>query len=140
MMADLRFAAWFLWMTPFETALSSLREATRLASSAASLFPASAASRNLRTSVFSSDFTALLRWCRFSLCLIRLIWDLMFATDKAFVSSGALVRVWGAASGRTHEARTYQRGADLPNSQQGPIRSKDSLRATWALIPDRGLG
>ena len=30
MMADLRLAAWFLWMTPLDTALSSLRDATRL--------------------------------------------------------------------------------------------------------------
>ena len=41
MIDDLRLAAWFLWMTPFDTALSSLRDATRLASSAASLSPAS---------------------------------------------------------------------------------------------------
>jgi hypothetical protein len=26
MMADLRLAAWFLWMTPLDTALSSLRD------------------------------------------------------------------------------------------------------------------
>jgi hypothetical protein len=42
-MADLRLAAWFLWMTPLETALSSLRAASRLAVTAASLSPASAA-------------------------------------------------------------------------------------------------
>ena len=29
MMADLRLAAWFLWMTPLEAALSSLRAASR---------------------------------------------------------------------------------------------------------------
>ncbi len=60
-MLDLRLAAWFLWMTPLDAALSSLRVAARAASIAASLSPASAASRNLRTAVFRPDLTALLR-------------------------------------------------------------------------------
>ena len=47
--ADLRFAAWFLWMTPLEAALSSLRVASRSAVVALSVSPVSAASRNLRT-------------------------------------------------------------------------------------------
>src|SRR5882757_8974121 len=47
---------------------------------ALSASPASAASRNCRTDVFSSDLTALLRWRAFSFCLLRLIWDLIFAT------------------------------------------------------------
>jgi len=46
---DLRLAAWFLWMTPLETALSSLREAALRCSSAASLSPASTVSRTRRT-------------------------------------------------------------------------------------------
>ena len=79
-MADLRFAAWFLWMTPLEAALSSFLAASRPASTAASLSPASAASRNLRTADFRPVLTALLRSCRISFCLLRLIWDLMFAT------------------------------------------------------------
>ena len=37
--ADLRFAAWFLWMTPLATALSSLREAVRIAVVASSTLP-----------------------------------------------------------------------------------------------------
>ena len=48
-MADLRFAAWFLWMTPLLAALSSCRQAARSAASASSASPASAASRNWRT-------------------------------------------------------------------------------------------
>src|SRR5262249_12528727 len=60
-MADLRFAAWFLWMTPLLAALSRPRQASRMAAFAASTSPASAASRNLRTLVFSDDLTALLR-------------------------------------------------------------------------------
>jgi hypothetical protein len=43
---DLRLAAWFLWMMPLEAALSSLRAAVRPSSTAVSLSPASAASRN----------------------------------------------------------------------------------------------
>src|SRR3954469_11111592 len=83
--ADLRFAAWFLWMTPLEAALSSFCAAWRSSASAGSLSPGSAASRNLRTADFSALLTALLRSCRFSFCLFRLIWDLMFATTCAFV-------------------------------------------------------
>ena len=60
--ADLRLAAWFLWMTPLLTAMSSLRAAVRWAAIASSTLPAPAASRNLRIAVFSSDLTALLRW------------------------------------------------------------------------------
>ena len=86
-MADLRLAAWFLWMTPLLAALSSLTAAARMARVAASRSPASAASRNLRTEVFSSDLTALLRCRAFSFCLFRLIWDLMFATRNASLES-----------------------------------------------------
>src|SRR5689334_18254805 len=89
-MADLRLAAWFLWMTPLEAALSSCLPASTarfLASSA----PDSAASRNLRTAVFSADFTALFRSCAASFCRLRLIWDLMFATGAR---SRLVVRVW----------------------------------------------
>ena len=46
--ADLRFAAWFLWMTPLLTALSSLREATCSAAAAASASPDSVAARTAR--------------------------------------------------------------------------------------------
>ncbi len=86
LMADLRFAAWFLWMTPAEAALSSLRPATRASSCALSLSPEDTASRNWRTAVFSADFTDLLRSCAASFCRLRLIWDLMFATGQASVS------------------------------------------------------
>src|SRR6478736_5434152 len=80
--ADLRLAAWFLWMTPLEAALSSFLAAVRPAVIAASLSPASASSRNLRTADFRPVFTALLRSWAFSFCLFRLIWDLMFATGE----------------------------------------------------------
>src|SRR5690606_6638739 len=69
--ADLRLAAWFLWMTPLLTAWSSLREASRSRAAAASVSPVAAVSLNLRTAVLSEDFTALLRTRRFSFCLLR---------------------------------------------------------------------
>ena len=72
-MADLRFAAWFLWITPLLAALSSCRHAARSAVSASAVFPPSAASRNLRTDVRNDDLTALFRWRAFSFCLLRLI-------------------------------------------------------------------
>src|ERR1700728_3353795 len=79
-------------MTPLETALSSLREATCSALVAAATSPVSTASRNLRTWVRSSDLTARLRWCAFSFCLLRLICDLMFATrDLSFVGYVSLL-------------------------------------------------
>src|SRR5690242_2752298 len=78
--ADLRLAAWFLWMTPLLAALSSLREAAARAVAAASASPAAIAVRTERTAVRSSDFVALLRRRRFSLVRLRLIWDLMLAT------------------------------------------------------------
>src|SRR6185437_12438670 len=99
-MADLRFAAWFLWMTPLLAALSRLCDAARMATVAASTSPTSAASRNLRTEVFRDDLTALLRCRAFSFCLLRLIWDLIFATRKPRSDSGLVG--WGAGGFRTH--------------------------------------
>src|SRR5260370_34493540 len=81
-MADLRFAAWLLWMTPLLEALSSWRHAARSATPVSSMSPDSAAWRNFLMDVFSEDLTALLRSLAFSFCLLRLIWDLMFATRK----------------------------------------------------------
>src|SRR5438094_6863337 len=78
--ADFLFAAWFEWMTPLLTALSSWREACRNAVDALSLSPDSAASRKLRMAVLSELLTLLLRSRAASLVRIRLIWDLMFAT------------------------------------------------------------
>ena len=86
--ADLRLAAWFLWMTPLLTALSSLRLAARSALWVVAASPEAAASRKERTNVFSSDFTALLRSRRFSFVVFRLIWDLMFATRDLFLMLG----------------------------------------------------
>src|SRR6516165_11395393 len=79
-------------MTPLLAALSRLAHAVRIASVAPATSPASAASRNLRTAVFSDDLTALLRWRAFSFCLLRLIWDLMFATRKPRSGSGLVGR------------------------------------------------
>src|SRR5688500_10245405 len=84
-MADFLLAAWLAWMTPLLTALSSLVEAACRAACAASLSPASAASRNLRTQVLTSLLTALLRSVATRFVLIRLSWDLMFATGVVFL-------------------------------------------------------
>src|SRR4051794_12905290 len=80
--ADFLFAAWLAWMTPLEAALSSWREAAWASSCAFATSPDSTASRVLRIAVFSEDLTALLRRRAFSFVLIRLIWDLMFATER----------------------------------------------------------
>ena len=78
--ADLRFAAWFGWMTPLETALSRLRDAATSSTWAVALSPDSAALRTRRTDVFSADLTDLLRRRAASLVRMRLIWDLILAT------------------------------------------------------------
>src|SRR5881275_2634826 len=100
-------------MTPLLAALSSLRDADRSAALVASASPESAASRNLRISVFSSDLTALLRRRAFSFCLFRLIWDLMFATKEA---SGYVSR-WNGGAGPdapTRNVTAYQAPAPTP--------------------------
>src|SRR3954468_23375540 len=97
-MADLRFAAWFLWMTPLLAALSSSRDALRKADVVASASPASAASRNRRTAVLSSLLTALLRRRRRSFVPIRLIWLLMLATRDLPQSSGVRESIDKASS------------------------------------------
>src|ERR1044071_5252560 len=94
-MADFLLAAWLAWVTPLETALSSLVDAARSASEAASLSPAAAAARNLRTHVRSSLLTALLRSVAFSLVLMRFSWDLMFATFVETFSFGSGMPVEG---------------------------------------------
>src|SRR5690606_36025214 len=80
--ADFLLAAWFLWMTPLLTALSSLREASRASVVANSRSPDSSAAWNLRIAVFNDDLTDLFRSRRFSFCRMRLICDLMFATRQ----------------------------------------------------------
>src|SRR5690348_17626526 len=91
-------------MTPLLAALSRLAHAVRMASVAPATSPASAASRNLRTAVFSDDLTALLRCRAFSFCLLRLIWDLIFATRKP--RSGYGLVGWGAGGFRTRGSPT----------------------------------
>src|SRR5215469_11579961 len=115
-------------MTPLLAALSRLAHAVRMASVTAATSPASAASRNLRTAVFSDDLTALLRWRAFSFCLMRLIWDLMFATRKprsGFWSG----RVGAGASSHTPQRHTPQRGAYVPTTQDIPIPAAGSNHA-----------
>src|ERR1700733_4583319 len=88
--ADFLFAAWFLWITPLLTALSSLRLVETSSSAALSVSPASAASRNARTAVRSDDFTDLLRRRLRSLLRLRFCCDLMLATRNSFVNLSGL--------------------------------------------------
>src|SRR5579875_901565 len=88
-------------MTPLLAALSSSREARCSAVAAASRSPASAAARKCRIDVFSADFTLLLRCRAISLVRMRLIWDLMFATNSLDVPSAS-----GQPCQATSDART----------------------------------
>src|SRR5687767_12564690 len=119
-MADLRLAAWFLWMTPLDAALSSLRAAAAASALALSASPAAAASRKLRTAVFSADFTDLLRSWAASFCRLRLIWDLMLATGVPVpFGSWSSCRGGAAKSGRAsadaRDPSCYRRGVPDPN-------------------------
>src|SRR5690606_11967766 len=93
-MADLRLAAWFLWMTPFDAALSSLRAVSAASALASSTLPASAASWNRRTAVFSAERTDLLRARAASFWRLRLICDLMFATANLFFRRSGDEKSW----------------------------------------------
>src|SRR6476469_4717833 len=76
-------------MTPFDAALSRLRDAAANSTCAVALSPASTAARTRRTAVFSADLTDLLRTRAASLVRMRLIWDLILATPDC------LHFVWG---------------------------------------------
>ena len=89
---DLCRAAVRLWTMPLDAALSSARLASRARVWATSPSPSTMAVETFLDAVFSEVRTALLRWRRFSFCLFRLIWDLMFAMGD----------------------RVYQRGSDRP--------------------------
>ena len=61
--ADLRFAAWFLWMTPLLTALSSLRDARlQRLGGGVGVAGVDGLAERCGSCVFSSLLTALLRW------------------------------------------------------------------------------
>lgn len=118
--ADLRFDAWFLCRTPLLTALSSLTAAFFRAASAAALSPAETAVRVVRMTVLSSLFTALLRSRAFSLVLLRLICDLMFATCGRFLYRS--VRNAGSRRGLLHsgrEGRTHTQAKSRVYQQTG---------------------
>src|SRR5215470_6471665 len=130
-MADFLLAAWFLWITPLLAALSSARDAARSATAAFSLSPASAASRNLRMDVFSADFTDLLRWRRFSFCLIRLIWDLIFATrEPRRFSLSDSVRAARYSTGRGEPG--YQPPARPPKRRRRAVACRGAAAAGGA--------
>ena len=79
MSRDLRFAAWFLWITPWAAARSMRFTATRMASTLSSV-PASMADTAVFVRVRISERTDLFFRRRRSFCRLRLIWLLMLAT------------------------------------------------------------
>src|SRR3954465_5882677 len=85
-MADLRLAAWFLWMTFLDAALSSFLVASPASFLASSVLPASTASVKRRTAGLSAERTDLLRSRASSFCRLRLICDLIFATGQTCFS------------------------------------------------------
>src|SRR5512139_3665022 len=127
-MADFLFAAWFLWMTPLDAALSSFLLAAFASSCAFSTSPDAAASRNLRIADFSADLTALLRSCAASFCRLRLIWDLMFATTVRLVWSDA---GFGLVCGQPSLAR-HAKG----NDTSGRARPSNRARGLVGREPD----
>src|SRR6516225_3518682 len=100
---------------------------------AASTSPASAASRNLRTLVFSDDLTALLRCRAFSFCLFRLICDLMFATREPRLDAGLVVG--GRVTQASRERRT---GSGAHPARRGRISQLQALAQTRCLAPGTG--
>src|SRR6478672_8954883 len=119
--ADFLLAAWLAWITPLLAALSSWREATPSASTAAVRSPESAASRKRRTAVFSDERTLLLRRRAASLVRMRLIWDLMFATKEPRRSDRDGSRVFSPhRTGRRATSPGYQRAELRPKSATRP--------------------
>src|SRR6266511_1321668 len=108
--ADLRLAAWFLWITPLLTALSSLREASRSSSFASSASPAALAVLNLRIAVFNDDLTALLRTRRFSSCPF-LVWVSRLTRRARLPGRAAPGQNGSAVGGRGRCARGRDRAA-----------------------------
>src|SRR6478752_4522602 len=92
-------------MTPFDAALSRLRDAAASSTCAAALSPASAALRTRRTAVFSADLTDLLRRRAASLVRMRLIWDLILATPDCLRFVGEVNPVMPRRTRRTRSSR-----------------------------------
>src|SRR5262245_9670886 len=115
-------------MTPLLTALSSLRDASRISTPAVSRSPASTAAWYFRIAVFSDDLTALLRSRAFSFCLLRLIWDLMFATRQPSCSfrrsSSDISSSDGAGPHRSRVLRLVRRArhTDTPHAKSQSTR------------------
>ena len=79
--ADLRFAAWFLWMTPLEAALSSLLGGVAAGLDRGVLVAGLGGLAELADGGLQTGLHGLVALVpAFSFCLLRLIWDLMFAT------------------------------------------------------------
>src|SRR4051794_29496245 len=124
-------------MTPFDAALSRLRDAAAISTCAVALSPASAALRTRRTAVFSADLTDLLRRRAASLVRMRLIWDLILATPDCLRFVGGIIPDARADPG-AHDLRGYQQGWWLPKSAVGSRRQPARGRAGGAWATDDG--
>src|SRR5664279_4148240 len=127
-------------MTPFDTALSRLRDAVTSSACAVALSPASAAVRTRRTAVLRDDLTDLLRRRAASLVRMRLIWDLILATpdclrfvdgERFLISAAVGNRHW---SGRKLDARTDVGARDLQDYQQPLDHPNLARRPSGAVI------
>jgi hypothetical protein len=148
-------------MTPFETATSSSRLAFCSSAAMVLLSPAASASRKRRIAVLNEELTDLLRRRDFSLVLIRLIWDLIFATNDAFRSLPLVkfldlllderrrlsVHLAGPQTGarplattpeiaRTIRSRVYPASASPPLT---PISARANSEIAKVIIPGRHL-
>src|SRR6476659_4804959 len=103
-------------MTPFDAALSRLRDAAANSTCAAALSPASAALRTRRTAVLSADLTDLLRRRAASLVRMRLIWDLILATPDCLHFVGGIILRCHAPGSGAHDLRGYQLSGAPPKS------------------------
>src|SRR6478752_1824987 len=119
-------------MTPFDAALSRLRDAAANSTCAVALSPASAALRTRRTAVFSADLTDLLRRRAASLVRMRLILDLILATPDCLRFVGGMVPDARAGPG-AHDLRGYQLGWWLPKSAPSPAAATMVIGRTQIL-------
>src|SRR6478736_2697596 len=121
-------------MTPFEAALSRLRDAAASSTCAVALSPESAAARTRRTAVFSADLTDLLRRRAASLVRMRLIWDLILATLDCLHFVGGNAHEAGAGPG-AHDLRGYQFGGSTPKSCSVALCPWAAARPDRPVIP-----
>lgn len=111
---------------PLATAISSACEAVRSSVLITALSPDGRESRNLRTAVLMDDRTDLLRRRAFSLVLIRLIWDLIFATR----ATPTLKERFSTDPNGSGPGTRFERGRIPAGAGWAQIRGSLSLKST----------